>query len=56
MQAEPILSYHNIDRSSAVDDLGHRRIEMPERHHDRITGREVTLEFASSRHPQASSI
>ncbi|PWJ20575.1 HPF/RaiA family ribosome-associated protein [Jannaschia seohaensis] len=44
MQIEPILSYHNVDRSPAVDELVHRRIAMLEKRDDRITGCEVTLE------------
>lgn len=49
MQIEPILSYHNIDRSPAVDDLVHRRIEMLEKRDDRITGCEVTMEAPQRR-------
>ena len=44
MQIEPILSYHNLEVSPAIDDLVHRRIDMLERRDDRITGCEVTLE------------
>lgn len=55
MQIAPILSFHNIDHSPAVEDLVHRRIAMLEKRDDRITGCEVTLEAAQKarRHGRA---
>ncbi len=44
MQTDPILSYHNIDASPAVESLIHRRIAMLQRRDDRITGCEVMME------------
>lgn len=44
MQIEPIISYHNLDPSPAVENLVHQRIKVLERRDDRITGCEVTME------------
>ncbi len=44
MQIEPIISYHNLDHSPAVDDLVQERIAALERRYDRITGCEVMLD------------
>jgi cold shock CspA family protein/ribosome-associated translation inhibitor RaiA len=44
MQIEPIIAYHNIDHSPAVENLVHRRIKMLERRNDRLAGCEVTME------------
>lgn len=49
MQIDPIISWHNIDPSPAVEALVRRRIEALERRHDRITGCEVTLEATQKR-------
>lgn len=43
MQIEPIISYHNVDHSLAVENLVLRRVRMLERREDRITGCEVTM-------------
>jgi cold shock CspA family protein/ribosome-associated translation inhibitor RaiA len=44
MQTEPIIAYHHVDPSPAVEDLVLRRIKALERRDDRITGCEVTME------------
>jgi ribosomal subunit interface protein len=49
MQIEPIISYHNVDPSPAIETLMHRRIKMLERRDDRITGCDVTLEAPQKR-------
>ncbi|MDG4648449.1 HPF/RaiA family ribosome-associated protein [Roseibacterium sp. SDUM158017] len=49
MQTEPIISYHNIDHSPAVDELVQRRIALLERRDERITGCEVTMEAPQKR-------
>lgn len=49
MQTEPIISYRNVDRSAAVDELVTRRIAKLEERDDRITGCEVTLDAPQKR-------
>jgi ribosome-associated translation inhibitor RaiA/cold shock CspA family protein len=49
MQIEPILSYHNIESSPAIDELVHRRIAMLESREARITGCDVTMEAPQKR-------
>jgi ribosome-associated translation inhibitor RaiA/cold shock CspA family protein len=49
MQIEPILSYHNIESSPAIDALVQRRIAMLESRDDRITGCDVTMEAPQKR-------
>jgi ribosome-associated translation inhibitor RaiA/cold shock CspA family protein len=49
MQIEPIISYHNVDHSPAVDSLVHRRIEMLERRDSRIIGCETTIDAPQKR-------
>lgn len=49
MQIEPIISYHHVDPSPAVENLVHRRIKVLERRDDRLTGCEVTMEAPQKR-------
>lgn len=49
MQIEPIISYHNIDHSPAVENLVRRRIKALERRDDQLTGCEVTMEAPQKR-------
>jgi len=49
MQIEPIISYHNVDPSPAVNTVVHRRIKALELRDDRITGCDVTLEAPQKR-------
>ncbi|MCD9148791.1 HPF/RaiA family ribosome-associated protein [Pseudophaeobacter flagellatus] len=51
MQIEPIISYHNVDHSLAVENLVRRRIKMLERRDNRITECEVTMEAPQKRKP-----
>ena len=49
MQIEPIISYHNVDPSPAVNTVVHRRIKALELRDERITGCDVTLEAPQKR-------
>lgn len=44
MESEPIISYHHIDRSAAVDDLVRTRISALELRFDRLTGCDVVMD------------
>lgn len=49
MQTEPIIAYHNLDPSPAVDALVAKRIAVLERLNDRITGCEITMDAPQKR-------
>jgi ribosome-associated translation inhibitor RaiA len=44
MDAAPVISFHNLDRSPAVENIVKHRIEKLEKRHARITGCELTIE------------
>ncbi|SDJ07661.1 HPF/RaiA family ribosome-associated protein [Aliiruegeria lutimaris] len=49
MQTAPIISYHNLDSSPAIEALVKRRVEMLENLEDRMTACEVTIEAPQKR-------
>jgi ribosome-associated translation inhibitor RaiA len=49
MQTDPIISWHHMDPSPAVEAIIHKRIEALDHIHDRIIGCRVVLEAADKR-------
>lgn len=49
METEPIISWHHMDPSPAVEAVIHKRIDALERIHDRIVGCRVVVEAADKR-------
>ena len=49
MQSAPVISYHNLDPSPAVDEIARRRTAKLEQIFDRMVGCDVTLEALQRR-------